>query len=321
MDIKQLEFIIDRHLAGIATAEEKAFISKWLEAAHESNTVFLEASHKEKVKAAMWQSVSRRTGIATQNVAPKTGVLRQIMQRRVWLRYAAAVAVLFVAGLMVYTMMPSTKILNSQLITALPGTQKMLVLPDSSVARLFPGATVSIPENYNETDRNVTSTGRVFFEVRPNADKPFYVHAGNLQTRVLGTSFEVVMNDSIHSSVTVRTGKVGVQYGNLQLAELTPGKCLRYNSKSNSMVIDEVNAAMLCEWWNNGMMFNQAPLEEVIESLANWYNMPIEITNNKWRLEPVTIRIKEQNLSETLSLLSETLGFSYQQQTNKVIIY
>ena len=105
------------------------------------------------------------------------------------------------------------------------------------------------------------------------------------------------------------------------MADLTAGKRLRYDAAQNNMVIDEVNAAMLCEWWNNGMVFNQAPLEEVIQTLANWYNMPIEITNNKWSLEPVTIRIKEQNLSETLSLLSATLGFSYLQQKNKVIIY
>ncbi len=320
MNIEQLESIIDRYHAGLATPEEKEFIAKWLESTP-ADAAPLEASRRQTIKESLWHSVALRTGVHTQAATPKPGVLRQLIQRRTWLPYAAAVAILFTGSTIIYNALLKKQPVNSQLITALPGAAKTLLLPDSSTVHLFPGATVAIPENYNETERNIVSTGRVFFEVKPNTSRPFYVQCGQLRTRVLGTSFEVMAMDSLHASVIVRTGKVGVQYGNRHLADLTPGRRLRFDVRQNNAHIDEVNAAMLCEWWNNGMVFNQAPLEEVMQTLSNWYNKPIEITNSKWKTEPVTIRIKDHDLSEALSLLSQTLGFNVKQQNNKALIY
>ncbi len=77
----------------------------------------------------------------------------------------------------------------------------------------------------------------------------------------------------------------------------------------NELQIDEVNAAMLCEWWNNGMVFHQAPLEEVMQTLANWYNVPIAITNTKWRSEKVTIRIKTRTFLRRSRCYRKRLAF------------
>jgi ferric-dicitrate binding protein FerR (iron transport regulator) len=320
MNIEQLENIIDRYLSGLATPGEKECIAKWLETTP-TDTASLEAAQRDTIKATLWQSVAMHTGVVSHTVAPKTGVLRQLIQRRTWWQYAAAVVIILAGSVIAYNGWHNKQPHTSRLITALPGSHKTLLLPDSSTVHLFPGASISIPDNYNQTERRIASTGRVFFEVKPDASRPFYVQCGQLRTRVLGTSFEVMSNDLIHSCVIVRTGKVGVQYGSRHLAYLTPGKRLRFNARHNEVEVDEVNAAMLCEWWNNGMVFNQAPLEEVMQTLANWYNKPIEITSNKWKAEPVTIRIKQQGLPEALSLLSQTLGFHYRLQNDKVFIY
>lgn len=304
MNIEQLERIIDRYLAGLATTEEKEFITQWLEAAP-GDAQPLEASQRETIKTALWQSIARTPGVNAR---------RRFMFRRTWLRYAAAIVVLVAGSIIFYT--GSQKKQPPRLVTAARGAHKTFMLPDSSVVRLFPGATLSIPENYNETERNITLEGRGFFEVKADARRPFYVQAGQLRTQVLGTSFEVMS-----SSIIVRTGKVSVQYGDRRLADLTAGKRLRYNEQQNDFVIDEVNAAMLCEWWNHGMIFHQAPLEEVAQTLANWYNVSIEITNSRWKQEPVTIRVKEHGLQETIALLSQTLGFKFRLEEGKIVIY
>lgn len=321
MTIEQLEIIIDRYLAGEASPEENAFIAKWLDTRSEDR-VSLAPARQQAIQAAIWQSVAQRTVAPTTTTArPKPGLLRQLVQRRVWLPYAAAVAVLVTGSVAVYNTWMKKAAPGYRLISALPRQAKTVLLPDSSTVHLFPGATVAVPDNFNGAERTVRSTGRVFFEVKHDTTRPFYVQSGQLRTRVLGTSFEVLAHDSLHQSVTVRTGRVGVQYGDRALAQLTPGKRLRFDAAHNEWQIDEVNAAMLCEWWNNGMVFQQAPLEEVMQTLANWYNVPIAITNAKWRSEKVTIRIKDQDLSAALTLLSQTLGFHYKRENNKVLIY
>jgi len=209
----------------------------------------------------------------------------------------------------------------AQTITALSGSPRTALLPDSSIVHLFPGSSLTIPNDFNIRNREVTLSGKVFFEVKSNPSRPFFVQTGQLRTQVLGTSFEVMTHDSLYAAVIVRTGKVGVQYNGQQLADLIPGKRLRYDVQQNNFLVDEVDAAMLCEWWNNGMVFNQSPFEEVVRSVSTWYNVPITITGTRWQQERVTIRIKNRSFSETLSLLSATLGFQYKTENNRIIIF
>lgn len=311
MNIEQLGDIIDRYLNGTATNSEKALVEQWLRERPEDSQP-LPPQQREAVQSMLWQSVTSSTGW-------KPSPTRTIPISRKWLAYAAAIAILAACAIWLRPATPHTP--SVQTIAALPGSHKKVTLPDSSVAHLFPGASLTIPEDFNTQDRRIALTGRGFFEVKPDPSRPFLVASGKMLTRVLGTSFEVMASDSMHASVTVRTGKVGVQYDGRPLAELTPGKRLRFNAQHNDFTIDDVNAALLCEWWNNGMVFNQASLGEVTRALSDWYNVPIVITNAKWNTEPVTIRIHRQSCSEAIALLSQTLGFKYKKENNSIIIY
>lgn len=313
MNIEQLRDIIDRYLAGTATDKEKAWVQQWLQERPEDHTS-LPPEYRQAVQTRLWQ---RFTDHADWQAPPS----RTIPLSRKWLAYAAAVAVLIASAFWLSNSIQQPSSAQAQTIAALPGSHKRVTLPDSSVAHLFPGASITLPADYNTGDRRIAFTGRVFFEVKPDPARPFQVVSGKMETRVLGTSFEVTAPDSLHASVTVRSGKVGVHYNGRPLAELTPGKRLRFHTQHNDFTIDEVNAALLCEWWNNGMVFNQAPLAEVMQALSDWYNMPIVITNAKWKQETVTIRVRNQTCRDAVSLLSETLGFQFKQESNRIIIY
>jgi ferric-dicitrate binding protein FerR (iron transport regulator) len=64
-------------------------------------------------------------------------------------------------------------------------------LPDSTHIYLNKNSSLAYPENYNTTARNVTLSGEAFFEVAHDAKKPFVIVAGNTETRVTGTSFNI----------------------------------------------------------------------------------------------------------------------------------
>ena len=313
MNIEQLGDIMQRYLDGTATDEEKNRVRQWLQERPEDHSR-PDPQHRQAAQAAIWQSFTVRTGW-------QPSPARTVSLTRKWLAYAAAIAVLAACAFWLNASMQRPSPSSSQTIAALPGSHKKVTLPDSSVAHLFPGATITLPANYNAKARHIALTGRVFFEVKPDPARPFLVAAGQVVTRVLGTSFEVTAPDSLHASITVRSGKVGVQYEGRPLAELTSGKRLRFHAQLNDFTIDEVNAALLCEWWNNGMVFNQAPLSEVVQSLSDWYNVPVVITNPRWKQETVTVRIRHQSCSDAVSLLSQTLGFQFKKENNRIIIY
>ncbi|RPE11997.1 DUF4974 domain-containing protein [Chitinophaga lutea] len=313
MNIEQLGDIIQRYLDGTATDKEKDWVRQWLQERPEDHSS-LEPEHRQAVETRLWQSFTDRTDW-------KPSPSRSIPIYRNWLAYAAAIAVLVACAFWLNASVQRSPSSHPQTITALPGSHKKVTLPDSSVVYLFPGATITLPEDYNDKDRRIALSGRVFFEVKPDPARPFEVSAGKMVTRVLGTSFEITAADSLLASVTVRTGKVGVHYDARPLAELTPGKRLRLHTQHNDFTIDDVNAALLCEWWNNGMVFKQAPLSEVVQSLSAWYNVPIVITHAKWKQETVTIRIRDQSCHEAVSLLSGTLGFRFKKEHDRIIIY
>lgn len=320
MDIATIREMVDRYLQGKATDQEKQFIEKWLQVRPEDEQP-LPDQDRQAMHTALWQSFTHRTDWSSFATPTAAGKSASLFNYRSWIGYAAAAVVLLCGSVWLTATLLKKQSPTVQTIIALKGTHKTVQLPDSSIAHLFPGATLVIPGNFNTKERPVTLSGKVFFEVKQDPSRPFYVQSGKLRTRVLGTSFEVTAQDSFHTAVVVRTGKVGIQYDGRQLVDLSPGKRLRYDVQQHNFAIDEVNAAMLCEWWNNGMVFNQSPLGEVVQSISDWYDVPIEITGTKWKQEKVTIRIKDRSLTEALSLLSATLGFQYKKENNRIIIY
>ncbi|WP_126245221.1 FecR family protein [Chitinophaga rhizosphaerae] len=310
MNVEQLGETFERYLAGTASAAEKEWIGKWLQERPEDHHA-LEPRHRQAVHSAIWQSVSRKTNLH----------LRPVNNHRKWLAYAAAAALLVATAAWMLLSRQTPPAAFVQTIVTQPGSPKTVYLPDSSVVHLFPGATLTIPDNYNVTDRRIALSGRGFFDVKENPSRAFFVRVGKLTTQVLGTSFEVKSTDSLSASVIVRTGKVGVAFDGKHLANLTPGRRLRYNAQQRDYTVDAVDAALLCEWWSRGMVFDQAPLAEVVQSLSDWYNVPVEIRNTRWQQETVTIRIRRQSCTEAIALLSETLGFRYKRENDRIIIY
>ncbi len=82
-------------------------------------------------------------------------------------------------------------------------------LPDGSTIFLNRNSQLSYRSNFNGRGRNVNLKGEAFFEIAPDATKPFIIDAGNARVRVVGTSFNVITRNSESAvEVYVKTGKV-----------------------------------------------------------------------------------------------------------------
>ena len=82
-------------------------------------------------------------------------------------------------------------------------------MPDGSTIFLNRNSEFSYRSNFGDRSRNVILTGEAFFEIAPDASKPFIIDAGNARVRVVGTSFNVITSNSESAvEVFVKTGKV-----------------------------------------------------------------------------------------------------------------
>lgn len=160
------------------------------------------------------------------------------------------------------------------------GQKKELILPDSSHIWLNAGSSVDYPAAFAPSERTVSLHGEAFFEVRPDASRPFVIRTGALHTRVVGTSFNIKAYPEDSSIVvSVVTGKVNV--GNVSSktsVDLSPDEQAVYQKSDNRLVSQPYpGAAGLAAWREGKLQFRNKPLREVVRTLERRYGVRISL--------------------------------------------
>ncbi|MDQ3111195.1 MAG: FecR domain-containing protein [Bacteroidota bacterium] len=130
-------------------------------------------------------------------------------------------------------------------------------LPDSSHIYLNKNSSLSYPENFTGGTREVKLTGEAFFNVTPGTKHPFVILAGNTETRVIGTSFNI-KEDKITKKVEVSvvTGKVRFKANknadHLSEVTLLPNDRATYSESSATMVKRKVKGTE-DYWWKKNL--------------------------------------------------------------------
>lgn len=201
------------------------------------------------------------------------------------------------------------------------GKDFVLVLSDGTKVWLNAESQLEYPTMFTETTRTVRLSGEAYFDVAPDAERPFIVQAGMIHTRVLGTEFNVRNYDNEELSITLVEGKVEI--GNLKNKEtilLHPNENLRVldNGNFKKQTID-VNTHIS---WTKGLFyFDNVSLDKIIYELGRWYDVDIYIGDEsllKYKLHYYCSRT--DNLHKALQFLSDLGRFQITYENQAVII-
>lgn len=225
--------------------------------------------------------------ISEDGLLNETQVLHKRSLIPVYLRIAAAIVIL--TGLSALLILTRPGLFSNSTTVATTENQKNLevTLPDGSNVILNRNTTLTYRNNYGKNGRNVSLEGEAFFEITPDTESPFTVDAGKARIRVLGTSFNVITeNTQSEVEVFVKTGKVLLITGqgdeNLVLDQGFIGKT------SQLSPVKEINIDPNYMSWNTGILiFDRQPLDVVFRDLRKVYNMDIvaddpSILENVW---------------------------------------
>ena len=167
-------------------------------------------------------------------------------------------------------------------------------------------------------ERRVELKGEACFEVAKDEEHPFIVRADGMDTRVLGTKFNVRSYKTEDRHVTLVQGKVQVTNMNsYKSVMLQPGQDLTY-TETGEEKISNVNIATYTAWTEGMFYFDDAPLEEIMSFLGRWYNVNIDFEQQ----ELYNIRLnfwanRNTHLEEALELLNklQKVHIDYQNET------
>ncbi|CAL1517190.1 FecR domain-containing protein [Chitinophaga sp. MM2321] len=152
--------------------------------------------------------------------------------------------------------------------------QVKVTLPDSSVVWLHAASKLRYPEKFDGKNREVFLEGKAFFEIHPDAGKPFLVHSGGLTTTVLGTSFNIdAYDDAEHIAVTVISGSVRVTDSLKVLDVLLPAQQINYNKRRQAFAKTVVDTTACVAWTTGKIKFDEEKMSAIAEELERWYGV------------------------------------------------
>lgn len=203
------------------------------------------------------------------------------------------------------------------------GGEYQLTLADGSRVWLNSGTRLRYPVNFIGEKREVYLEGEAYFEVT-RSEKPFVVHGGGQNVRVLGTSFNVMAyRDEPKVQTTLVTGSVRVtldeQSGKTVL--LTPGQQAELDKNSGDITMRVVNVENYTGWKDKLFIFDEEDLETMMRKLARWYDVDISIETPDLR-EKIFYGVirKYENISKILDMLKKTQNIDYSIQGKKIVI-
>lgn len=192
--------------------------------------------------------------------------------------------------------------------------KQLVHLPDGSTVLLNDNSSLKYDQNsFNSKNREVTLTGEAFFDIKHNEKKPFIVHTGKIQTRVLGTAFNInAKNSSDNIEVTVARGKVQVGDTQKVYGVITPNQQIKVNKSTLNFEQNTINAAIVTEWKSNYLILDDINMTEAAALISQKYKVEISIQNEKIKNCRITASfLNEEDLDHVLKVISSVLETDY----------
>ncbi|MFT7031480.1 MAG: ferric-dicitrate binding protein FerR (iron transport regulator) [Marinoscillum sp.] len=317
-DIPNIESLI-AHFNGVSTAGQQAEINGWIANSEENHTLYVQLktvwadtgnlksldlkglTTYDSDKA--WQKVSshKRTN---------KGQFFNIYPRRI------AVAAAVIIGIFTVVLWNQPE---GQLIASADQPSENL-LADSSMVALNVGSELIVTKSFNSTERRVKLKGEAFFEVTPDKEKPFIIEADQAIIKVVGTSFDVKMDEKT-VSVLVETGNV--LFGKKgKLLSLNPGERGIYHKDTQGLelITEYVSNGEDQFWRTHTLHFNGDHLPTIVRILTEVYGKVIIIDNESLKRCRLNVTFENDSLENILNIMSLTLGLEVIEEDDKIIL-
>ncbi|OHT43934.1 FecR family protein [Flavobacterium tructae] len=236
--------------------------------------------------------------------------------------WAVAASLLFVVSLSCFLYLSSLKTITRQYATR-AGEHAKIVLSDGTQIWLNAGSHVKYPVTFKGDTREIYLTGEAFFDVAKDKKHPFIIHTDKMDTKVLGTSFNVqAYPDQTTQEVSVLTGRVNVKSTvTKENVYVTPGQKVVFKSHSNKLqAFKDIPMNSISLWRKHIIVFEDAPLPEVIATINRNYNVTVQIANKNLNNLKISAYFKELPAGQVVALVCNIINAEYKIESGTYVI-
>lgn len=165
--------------------------------------------------------------------------------------------------------------------------------------------------------------GEAYFDVSSSVNHngaKFKVISGSQNVNVIGTVFNIRSYKTETEIVTTLVeGEVEIELENDNLL-LNPNQQSVFDTSENKIDIQDVDVFFETSWVKGLYTFDDASLEEIMQTLARWYDFEIEFKNSELRSHRFTgVLERSKQIQDILQKIEVTGGISFQ-INNKIIV-
>ena len=212
-----------------------------------------------------------------------------------------------------------SELVYNELIVPLGG-ECYVVLDDGTRVWVNAGSRIKYPVRFSKKERVVAVKGEVYFDVTKDG-RPFVVETDLGQVNVLGTSFGVRAYERESVLTTLVSGKVMFTGKKGERVTLSPGE-QAVASLTGELTMREVRVEEYVGWKDGWYIFKEKRLEEVMHTLARWYDVSVFYQNPKVKEIQFTGYLKRYDSIRTfLEVLAASEEVKYKIDGNVVILY
>lgn len=264
-----------------------------------------------------------------------------------WYWIAASVAAIITICLFVF--LPAAKVnkpvsLAENTVSTKAGSKSKIQLPDGTQVWLNGDSKIEYNENFNGKFREVKLTGEAFFDVVKNKEKPFIIHTSEMDVRVLGTAFnvrsypgesttetalirgsvEIFLRKNPYKKYLLKPNDKLVLLNNITPAadSTNPDDIEKQTVRMKKVRLDKAGTDVVETMWvKNKLAFDNEQLEKILSETERWYNVKIELKNEKAKLFRFSGVFENKPLTDVMEALCLAAHLHYQVKDAAVTIW
>ena len=262
----------------------------------------------------VWNGINKKLGwYSNHNTIP---IYKKI------LRSAAAVILpLLIIGTLIYFSFDKiNQKINYVCYNSPSGVRSKINLTDGSTIWLQPNSQIKYPKKFTSQNREIYFTGKAYFDISKNPEKPFVVHTNNMDVTVLGTRFYIKANsenDKVETGLI--SGKVKVSNSNFEKF-LNPNDIVVYSRSKNKIIETKDLSCNAYKWDNGSLVFDNCEFGTILKDISDWYDIKLEISTELKVKNNLTLTIREESIQEIMEILKIVVPFKYNIEQNTLEI-
>ncbi|HRP57338.1 FecR domain-containing protein [Agriterribacter sp.] len=207
--------------------------------------------------------------------------------------------------------------------------RKTVRLPDGTQVWLSPSTVLEYPSAFGGGTREVKLSGEAFFEVAHDARNPFIITSDNIQTKVLGTSFNIqAYHNQKKIAVMVVTGKVklsnlGAMHDKIENVEIAANQKAVFDKNTDRFIkedADTVAAPNMLKRKEGEFVYKNERLQKLIDDLQEYFGVNIQVAREIRECKVTANFYVTDDLQDTLEPIAISVNGDLQKNNNEFFI-